>query len=47
MKTFNLVFSPKYENLKDAGQVESRLKKLKRHDYIDSIVKDGFIRIKS
>ena len=46
MKSFNLVFSQKYENLKNAGKVESRLKKLKRHNYIDNIVKDGFIRIK-
>jgi len=41
-----LVFSQKYETLKDARSVEYKLKKLKRHDYIASIIKDGFIRIK-
>ncbi len=41
-----LVFYQKYENLKEARMVEFKLKKLKRHDYIANIVKDGFIKIK-
>jgi len=41
-----LVFSQKYSSLKQARSVEHKLKKLKRHDYIASIVKDGFIKIK-
>ena len=47
MKAFNLVFSQKYENIKDAKRIEYKLKKLKRHDYIARIVKEGFIKIKS
>lgn len=41
-----LVFSQEYTLIKDARQVELKLKKLKRHDYIAKIVKDGFIKIK-
>lgn len=40
-----LVFSQKFETLKEARNVESRLKKLKRHDYINRIVKDGIIKM--
>lgn len=46
IKAFNLVFSQKYENLKDARKIEYKLKKLKRHDYIARIVKEGFLKIK-
>ena len=41
-----LVFSQEYKELKDARYIELRLKKLKRRDFIDRIVKDGFIKIK-
>lgn len=41
-----LIFSQKYHTLKEARSVEMKLKKLKRHDYIANIVKDGFIKIK-
>jgi putative endonuclease len=41
-----LVFSQAYPTLKEARRIEKRLKKLKRKDYIDKIVKDGIIRIK-
>ena len=40
-----LVFSQKFGTLQDARDVESKLKKLKRHDYIDKIVKDGFVKV--
>lgn len=46
LKTFELVFSQEYETLIEARKIEYKLKKLKRHDYIASIVKDGFIKIK-
>jgi len=46
MQAFNLVFSQKYENLKDSRKIELKLKRLKRHDYIASIVKEGFIKMK-
>lgn len=39
-----LVFSQYYVNLKDARSIEKKLKKLKRRDYINKIVKDGFIK---
>src|SRR3989338_7886794 len=42
-----LIFSQKYQTLKEARSIEFKLKKLKRHDYIASIIKDGFIKIKS
>jgi putative endonuclease len=45
MGKLELVFYQKFENLKQARNIEYRLKKLKRHDYIDSIVKDGFIKM--
>ena len=41
-----LVFTQEYKFLKEARSVELKLKKLKRRDYIASIVKDGFIKIK-
>ena len=34
-----------YLTLKDARSIERKLKRLKRHDYIDKIVKDGVIKI--
>ncbi|MEK7144671.1 MAG: GIY-YIG nuclease family protein [Patescibacteria group bacterium] len=41
-----LVLKQDYQTLKDARSVEYKLKKLKRHDYIAKIVKDGYIKIK-
>lgn len=46
MINFSLVFSQKYEDLKIARDIERRLKKLKRRDYIEKIIKEGYIRIK-
>jgi putative endonuclease len=40
-----LVLSQEYKTLKEARLIESRLKKLKRRDYIEKIVEDGFIKI--
>jgi len=40
-----LVFSQEYATLKKARDVERRLKKLKRKDYIRKIITDGFIKI--
>ena len=45
MGKLELVFSQKFETLQQARIIEYRLKKLKRHDYIDKIVKDGIIKI--
>ncbi len=41
----NLVFKQEYPNLKEARFVEVKLKRLKRKDYIEKIVKDGFIKM--
>lgn len=46
MGELKLVFSQKFETLKEVRYIEQRLKKLKRHDYLEKIVKDGFIKIK-
>ena len=46
MMGLKLVFSQKFDTLERARYIECRLKKLKRHDYIDKIVNDGFIKIK-
>ncbi len=41
----NLVLSQKYATLKQARYIELRLKKLKRKDYLEKIIKDGLIEI--
>ncbi len=40
-----LVFSQNYPTLKQARQIERKLKKLKRKDYISKVIEDGFIRM--
>jgi predicted GIY-YIG superfamily endonuclease len=45
MKNPKLVFSQEYPTLVAARNIEYRIKKLKRKDYIDKIVHDGFIKI--
>lgn len=40
-----LVFSQEFESLKKAREVEKRLKKLKRKDYIEKIISDGYIKV--
>jgi len=44
LKAFKLVFAQKYPTLKQARAIERRLKKLKRKDYIEKIVRDGVIK---
>ena len=41
-----LVFSQKFDNLDMARKIEMKLKKLKRKDYIEKIIKDGIIKMK-
>lgn len=45
MGDVNLIFSQEYLTLKEARLVESKLKKLKRRDYIEKIIADGRINI--
>ncbi len=42
----DLVFSQEYPTLAEARFVEKKLKALKRKDYIEKIIKDGYIKIK-
>jgi len=42
----HLVLRQKYETLAEARSVERKLKKLKRKDYIEKIVKEGYIKIR-
>ena len=41
-----LVFSQEYDDLKYARAIEKKLKKLKRRDYIEKIINDGFIKMR-
>ncbi len=40
-----LVFKQKYPSLEKARHIEKKLKNLKRKDYIDKIIKDGYIKM--
>ncbi|MFZ2188361.1 MAG: GIY-YIG nuclease family protein [Candidatus Moraniibacteriota bacterium] len=42
----DLVFSQKYLLLEDARCIERKLKKLKRRDYLEKIIHDGFIKMR-
>jgi putative endonuclease len=46
MKEPRLVLKQEYGTLKEARSVERRLKALKRNDYIEKIVSDGYIRVR-
>lgn len=46
MGDLDLIFTQKYSSLDEAQSIERKLKKLKRRDYIEKIVKEGFIKIK-
>jgi predicted GIY-YIG superfamily endonuclease len=41
-----LVFSQKYNTIKEARIIERKLKKLKRKDYLQKIISDGYIKMK-
>ena len=43
---FSLILAHEYDTIQDARQVEHKIKKMKRKDYIDKIVKDGCIKFK-
>jgi len=46
MGELRLVFTQEYNTLNEARSVERKLKKLKRGDYIEKIIKEGYIKIK-
>ncbi len=43
--SMTLVFKQEYKSLRDARKIEKKLKRLKRRDYIDKIVKEGVTRM--
>lgn len=45
MKDFKMVFSQCFSSLAIARTIEQRIKKLKRRDYLDKIVRDGYIKM--
>ncbi len=45
MGKMNLVFSQEYQSLEDARSIEFKLKKLKRKDFIEKIIEEGYIKI--
>lgn len=40
----SLVFSQEYNTLGEARSIERKLKKLKRKDYIEKIIQEGYIK---
>jgi putative endonuclease len=46
MKNPELVFTQEYASLLIARKIEYRLKQLKRKDYLESIISDGYIKLK-
>ena len=40
-----LVFSQEFGSLEKAREIERKLKKLKRKDYIEKIILDGYIKV--
>lgn len=45
MGEIELIFTQEFETLGVARKIERKLKKLKRKDFIEKIVADGYIRI--
>lgn len=41
-----LVFSQEYDSLREARIIEKKLKRLKRKDYIQKIIADGYIKMR-
>jgi len=42
----SLILTQQYATLLEAKKIEKKLKKLKRKDYIENIIRDGYIKIK-
>lgn len=45
LRPLQVMLIQEYQSLSKARKIEKRLKKLKRKDYIDKIVKDGYIKM--
>lgn len=46
LKAESLLLSQKYQTLQEARSVERKIKKLKRKDYVDKMIKDGYIKLR-
>ena len=46
MSNPTLVLKQDYSTLLEARRIENKLKKLKRKDYIENIIRDGYIKMK-
>ena len=45
LKTFTPVLVQEYNTLLEARSIERKLKKMKRKDYLEKMVRDGYIKI--
>lgn len=45
MSTPELMLVQKYQTIKEARRIERKIKKLKRRDYVEKIIKDGYIKM--
>ena len=45
MNDLEIVLKQEYESLKLARKIELKIKKLKRKDYIEKMINDGYIRM--
>ena len=45
IRPFKMVLLQEYLTITEARKIENKLKRLKRKDYIDKIVKEGFIKL--
>ena len=45
MENPEFIFKQEFESIVIARKIERRLKKLKRRDYIEKIISDGYIKI--
>ncbi len=47
MQAYALLFSQEYSTLEEAREIERRLKKLKRKDYLQKIIDEGVIHMQA
>ena len=45
LRVETLLLKQEYKTIVDARAVEKKIKKLKRHDYVEKILKDGYIKL--
>lgn len=45
LHVMSVALAQEYETLKNARSVEKKIKNLKRHDYIEQMLQDGYIKL--